>query len=56
MHTRSESCIPVHTVGFVDDVLELKWRYKLILPPIASLPLLISYSGSTTVILPNPLA
>jgi len=43
-------------LGFVDDVLELKWRYKLILPPIASLPLLISYSGSTTVILPNPLA
>eukprot|EP00285_Hemiselmis_virescens_P009170 CAMPEP_0173401562 /NCGR_PEP_ID=MMETSP1356-20130122/51261_1 /TAXON_ID=77927 ORGANISM="Hemiselmis virescens, Strain PCC157" /NCGR_SAMPLE_ID=MMETSP1356 /ASSEMBLY_ACC=CAM_ASM_000847 /LENGTH=347 /DNA_ID=CAMNT_0014361719 /DNA_START=51 /DNA_END=1094 /DNA_ORIENTATION=+ len=43
-------------LGFVDDVLELKWRYKLILPPLASLPLLISYAGSTTVIVPNPFA
>mmetsp|Transcript_1631 Transcript_1631/g.4955 ORF Transcript_1631/g.4955 Transcript_1631/m.4955 type:complete len:297 (-) Transcript_1631:19-909(-) len=43
-------------LGFADDVLDLRWRYKLILPTIASLPLLISYAGSTTVILPNPLA
>ena len=43
-------------LGFADDVLELRWRYKLILPTVASLPLLITYAGSTTVILPNPFA
>ncbi len=42
-------------LGFVDDVLDLPWRYKLILPPIATLPLLCSYSGSTSVIVPKPL-
>ncbi|GAB5033929.1 udp-n-acetylglucosamine--dolichyl-phosphate n-acetylglucosaminephosphotransferase [Nannochloropsis oceanica] len=42
-------------LGFVDDVLDLPWRYKLILPPIATLPLLCSYSGSTSVIIPKPL-
>jgi len=39
-------------LGFTDDVLDLKWRYKLILPTIASLPLLSSYSGSTAMYLP----
>lgn len=43
-------------LGFIDDVLDLKWRYKLILPTIASLPLLSSYSGSTAVYIPKPLA
>lgn len=43
-------------LGFADDVLDLAWRYKLVLPTIASLPLLVSYAGSTTVILPNPFA
>ncbi|EKU22148.1 UDP-N-acetylglucosamine--dolichyl-phosphate N-acetylglucosaminephosphotransferase [Nannochloropsis gaditana CCMP526] len=42
-------------LGFVDDVLDLPWRFKLILPPIATLPLLCSYSGSTSVIIPKPL-
>lgn len=42
-------------LGFVDDVLDLPWRYKLILPPIASLPLLVNYSGATTIILPKPI-
>eukprot|EP00605_Chrysophyceae_sp_TOSAG23-4_P001659 GSChrysophyteH1.ASY1.ANO1.1821.1 assembled CDS len=32
-------------LGFTDDVLDLKWRYKLILPTVASLPLLSSYDG-----------
>ena len=31
--------------GFSDDVLDLRWRYKLILPTIATLPILIAYSG-----------
>lgn len=42
-------------LGFMDDTLELKWRYKLFLPTLASLPLLLSYSGSTTMYLPSPL-
>ena len=28
-------------LGFADDVLDLRWRYKMILPTIASLPLLV---------------
>jgi UDP-N-acetylglucosamine--dolichyl-phosphate N-acetylglucosaminephosphotransferase len=32
-------------LGFVDDVVELKWRYKLVVPIVASLPLLIAYKG-----------
>ena len=42
-------------LGFVDDVLELKWRHKLWIPTIASLPLLAVYYmniGRTVVILP----
>mmetsp|Transcript_254 Transcript_254/g.459 ORF Transcript_254/g.459 Transcript_254/m.459 type:complete len:301 (+) Transcript_254:54-956(+) len=41
-------------LGFTDDTLELKWRYKLILPTLASLPLLVSYSGSTALYVPEP--
>jgi UDP-N-acetylglucosamine--dolichyl-phosphate N-acetylglucosaminephosphotransferase len=40
-------------LGFMDDVLALKWRYKLILPLIASLPLLVMYNGATTIVLPR---
>ena len=43
-------------LGFADDVLDLKWRYKLVLPLIASLPLLVNYSGKTTVVLPRILS
>ncbi|XP_057341366.1 UDP-N-acetylglucosamine--dolichyl-phosphate N-acetylglucosaminephosphotransferase [Microplitis mediator] len=45
-------------LGFVDDVIDLQWRYKLLLPTIASLPLLmiyyVNYNG-TFVIVPKPL-
>lgn len=41
-------------LGFADDVLDLPWRYKLLLPTVASLPLLCTYSGATTVLLPKP--
>jgi UDP-N-acetylglucosamine--dolichyl-phosphate N-acetylglucosaminephosphotransferase len=34
-------------LGFVDDVLDIPWRVKLVLPCIAALPLLIAYSGGT---------
>lgn len=42
-------------LGFADDVLDLPWRYKLILPPIASLPLLASYTGGTSIVIPASL-
>lgn len=40
-------------LGFLDDTLDLKWRYKLILPTVASLPLLMSYSGNTAMYIPK---
>ncbi|XP_018336210.1 UDP-N-acetylglucosamine--dolichyl-phosphate N-acetylglucosaminephosphotransferase isoform X2 [Agrilus planipennis] len=45
-------------LGFADDVLDLRWRHKLFLPTIASLPLLMVYYvnfNSTTIIVPKPL-
>lgn len=42
-------------LGFVDDVLDIPWRVKLLLPSIAALPLLMAYAGHTTIILPKPL-
>lgn len=45
-------------LGFADDVLDLRWKYKLLLPTIASLPLLMVYYvnfNSTTIIVPKPL-
>ncbi|KAK7105584.1 UDP-N-acetylglucosamine--dolichyl-phosphate N-acetylglucosaminephosphotransferase-like [Littorina saxatilis] len=44
-------------LGFADDVLNLKWRHKLLLPTMASLPLLTVYFvnfNSTTIIVPKP--
>ncbi len=32
-------------LGFIDDVIDLKWRYKFIVPTIASFPLLAAYGG-----------
>jgi UDP-N-acetylglucosamine--dolichyl-phosphate N-acetylglucosaminephosphotransferase len=42
-------------LGFVDDVLDVPWRVKLALPALAAVPLLLSYTGSTGVIVPRPL-
>ncbi|XP_064615364.1 UDP-N-acetylglucosamine--dolichyl-phosphate N-acetylglucosaminephosphotransferase-like isoform X2 [Liolophura sinensis] len=44
-------------LGFADDVLDLKWRHKLLLPTVASLPLLMVYFvnfNSTIIIIPKP--
>eukprot|EP00301_Raphidiophrys_heterophryoidea_P024316 c7845_g1_i2.p1 GENE.c7845_g1_i2~~c7845_g1_i2.p1 ORF type:complete len:401 (+),score=96.99 c7845_g1_i2:23-1204(+) len=41
-------------LGFADDVLDLRWRYKLVLPLVASLPLLVAYSGPTSILVPRP--
>lgn len=40
-------------LGFADDVLDLAWRYKLVLPPIASLPVVVAYTGVTSIVLPH---
>jgi UDP-N-acetylglucosamine--dolichyl-phosphate N-acetylglucosaminephosphotransferase len=40
-------------LGFVDDNIDLRWRDKLIVPTVASYPLLVAYSGLTSVIVPN---
>ncbi len=43
------------STGFVDDVVDLPWRYRLlILPSVATLPLLVAYSGPTSIIVPLP--
>jgi len=36
-------------LGFVDDILDLEWRYKYALPPLMALPLLAAYSGGTVI-------
>lgn len=40
-------------LGFVDDVVDLKWRHKIIVPTVASFPLLVAYKGITSVIVPK---
>nr|GMD42981.1 UDP-N-acetylglucosamine--dolichyl-phosphate N-acetylglucosaminephosphotransferase [Ipomoea batatas] len=42
-------------LGFIDDVLDVPWRVKLVLPSIAALPLLMAYAGHTTIVIPKPL-
>ncbi len=42
-------------LGFVDDVLDVPWRVKLAMPTLASLPLLMAYTGHTGVVVPYPL-
>jgi len=42
-------------LGFSDDVMNLRWRYKLVLPAVATLPLLVAYAGGTAVVVPIPL-
>ncbi|KAJ1879539.1 tunicamycin resistance protein, partial [Coemansia sp. S17] len=42
-------------LGFADDVFDLRWRFKLLLPTIASIPILIVYYvgyGVTHVVVP----
>lgn len=45
-------------LGFLDDVFDIRWRHKLPVPIIASIPLLIVYyaeRGNTNVVVPIPL-
>jgi UDP-N-acetylglucosamine--dolichyl-phosphate N-acetylglucosaminephosphotransferase len=43
-------------LGFADDVLDLRWRDRIVIPPIAALPMLLVYSslnGVTNVTVPT---
>ncbi|KAL9923446.1 UDP-N-acetylglucosamine--dolichyl-phosphate N-acetylglucosaminephosphotransferase [Glossina fuscipes] len=43
-------------LGFIDDIFDLRWRYKLVLPSIAMIPLLMVYAvyyNLTTIIMPK---
>ena len=40
-------------LGFIDDVIDLRWRHKLIVPTIASVPILVAYKGLTSVVVPT---
>jgi UDP-N-acetylglucosamine--dolichyl-phosphate N-acetylglucosaminephosphotransferase len=39
-------------LGFADDVFNLRWRIKLVFPFVATFPLVVSYNGLTSVVLP----
>ena len=49
------ACAFMLLLGFADDVLDVPWRVKLVLPALASLPLVVAYGGGTGVVLPKPL-
>lgn len=40
-------------LGFVDDMVDLRWRYKLVLPTVASIPIVLAYSSDKDLIIPN---
>ncbi|CUE64812.1 UDP-N-acetylglucosamine-dolichyl-phosphate N-acetylglucosaminephosphotransferase, putative [Bodo saltans] len=42
-------------LGFVDDVLDVRWRYKLILSVFGAMPLIMGYEGALSVAVPIPL-
>lgn len=42
-------------LGFIDDVLELRWSVKILLSFVGTMPLLVEYSGPTLIIVPKPL-
>ncbi|RNF08629.1 putative UDP-N-acetylglucosamine-dolichyl-phosphate N-acetylglucosaminephosphotransferase [Trypanosoma rangeli] len=42
-------------LGFVDDVLDLRWRHKLLLSAIGTFPLMLTYDGSVSIAVPRPL-
>ena len=54
-HAALGCCSAALLLGFVDDVLDVPWRVKLLLPALAALPLLSAYTGPTGVVVPLPL-
>lgn len=52
------SLLTATMLGFLDDVFDIRWRHKLPIPIIASIPLLMVYyaeRGNTHVVVPLPL-
>lgn len=44
-------------LGFLDDVFDIRWRHKIPIPIIASIPLLMVYyadNGNTHIVVPIP--
>jgi UDP-N-acetylglucosamine--dolichyl-phosphate N-acetylglucosaminephosphotransferase len=44
-------------LGFLDDIFDIRWRHKIPIPIIASIPLLIVYyadNGNTHIVVPIP--
>lgn len=39
-------------LGFVDDVLDVRWRYKIFLSAVGTVPLVMAYDGSVSVLIP----
>lgn len=42
-------------LGFVDDVLDVRWRYKIFLSVFASIPLVAAWDGGSSIVVPIPL-
>ena len=40
-------------LGFIDDVIDLRWSHKFIVPTIASVPIVATYKGMTCVVVPK---
>eukprot|EP00792_Barthelona_sp_PAP020_P004335 TRINITY_DN205_c0_g1_i1.p1 TRINITY_DN205_c0_g1~~TRINITY_DN205_c0_g1_i1.p1 ORF type:complete len:362 (+),score=81.60 TRINITY_DN205_c0_g1_i1:46-1131(+) len=40
-------------LGFLDDIVDLSWRHKIFYSFVASIPLLLSWDSSTTILLPT---
>jgi hypothetical protein len=57
LYLSSILCLLIATLlGFLDDVFDIRWRHKLPIPIIASIPLLMVYyaeGGLTTVVMPR---
>lgn len=43
-------------LGFADDVLDVRWRWKIVLSALSTLPLLLAYDGPTDLVLPEGVA
>ena len=39
-------------LGFVDDVMDVRWRHKIVLSAFGTIPLLLAYDGSTSIVVP----
>eukprot|EP01098_Paradermamoeba_levis_P015016 TRINITY_DN7419_c0_g2_i2.p1 TRINITY_DN7419_c0_g2~~TRINITY_DN7419_c0_g2_i2.p1 ORF type:complete len:353 (+),score=69.61 TRINITY_DN7419_c0_g2_i2:107-1165(+) len=51
----STSILLMLFLGFADDVLDVRWSVKIFLSFLATIPLLVVYSGPTVIVCPKPL-